>query len=77
MSSNSYLVMGTCHQAGTVDDMKTFEIEKEARFSRSAYVQAHNDLYNSGHRDILIETIKMKSPFSQKFTIVVPPILYL
>lgn len=67
---NEYLVIGE-------RDGEPFEIKKEAPSSHTACAEVRDALLTTGHEIIEVKAIKMKSPFSQKFTIVVPSDLYL
>ena len=74
---NKYLLEVQARQTGAIGIPDDLQIEKEADSSHNAYVQVRDALYNNGYESVLVKAIKMQSPFTLKFTIVVPPDLYL
>jgi hypothetical protein len=76
-TTNTYLVIGQRRQNGAIGIPDDFQIEKDALSSREAYITVRDESYNGGYETVLVTAIKMKSPFSQKFTIEVPSEYYL
>ena len=77
VQSDIYLVSGTANIAGSIGKPESFQIEKKAPSSRTAYTEVRDELYNSGREHVHVVAIKMKCLQCGECHVTVPTDLYL